>query len=235
MIYNKINLFLPTTRVRCYNGKLSLFISSAYKHCSNIKNVCISFLLNKGEESAANFIRSNLDLKFEYVILWYDGGTHLGKFYNYIYDNTLFKEPGTVISMVGDDMEFKTQGWDTKILNAINVHNGQAVVYCDDGNQGKKLCVNLFTTREVVKRTRFPFMCEEFGAYFIDTVWMKVAQKLKILYYLNDVLIYHHHYTKEGHKDETSIGLDKVKLPFLVGFSKVNKYVKVVIKMRTWY
>lgn len=229
MNYNKINLFLPTTHTRSMNGKLDLFLLSAQKYCTDFNQVCISFLLDDNDERTSKHIRE-LNLKFLYVILFYPGSTHLGKFYNYIYTHTPFNEPGTAVSMVGDDMEFQTHGWDTEILNTINAHNGQAVVYCNDGNQGKKLCVNLFTTREVVARTKHQFMCESFGAYFIDTVWMKVAQGLKMLHYLEDVNIIHHHYTKEGSKDDTSAGLDKIKLPFDVGFKKVDSYVKEVLK-----
>jgi hypothetical protein len=229
MIYNKINIFLPT-KGRVQNGKLNRFLLSAKNKCDDYRSICITFLLDKEDRETINFIYS-LELKIEFSVLYYPKNeVHLGKFYNYIYNNTIFSEPETVVTMVGDDMEFITQGYDTKVLKEINKHDGNAVVYCNDRNQGRKLCANIFTTREVVEWTRHPFMCEAFGAYFIDTVWMRVAEKLKILYYLEDVLIIHHHYTKEGSKDQTSVGLDKVKLPFNFGLKKVDSYVKEVIR-----
>ncbi len=107
-----------------------------------------------------------------------------------------FKDGGTIVSMVADDMEWRTSGFDLAILDMINKIKGIGIVYCnDDYIQGKKLCVNLFTTRKYIEATRHPFMCEKFQSYFIDTVHMRIASKIKKAYYLKDVILKHHHYS----------------------------------------
>lgn len=185
MKYDRINLMVPTYK-RVENGKLPRFIDSAIKNADDINNICFTFLLNYDDhETYSYFFYNKVPKGFKFVILYTRERTpHLGKFYNDIYKRSSLNKPGTVVSMVGDDMEFITKGYDTAILNAMNKHNGKVIVYCnDDFVQGEKLCVNLFTSQELVNATKYPFMCELFAAYFIDTVWMKVGQKLNLLHY----------------------------------------------------
>ena len=234
MRYNKINLMLPTYK-RVSNGKLPRFINSVLKYKSNLNNICFTFLVNEFDEETLSFVntfRKNNNIYQSHTLIENSNTPHLGKFYNQIYKETIFKEPGTVVSMVGDDMEFKTSGYDLAILNVINKHNGNVIVYCnDDYVQGKKLCVNLFTTRKLIESTKHPFMCELFAAYYIDTVWMKVGQKMNLLHYLNNVIIKHHHMSSNKKLiDETAQRLQKVKIPFGKGYKEVDKYVNSIIK-----
>lgn len=231
MKYNKINIFLPTYH-RVNNGKLPRFIWSCITNVSTLKNVCITFLVNKDDKETIEFLR-NVTVPFENEILYINmKKPHLGKMYNYIYNNTKFKEPGTIVSMIGDDMEWKTSGYDLKIINAINKVNGYGMVYCnDDFVQGHKLCVNLFTTRKMVELTGKPFMCELFAAYYIDTVWMEVAKKTKTAIYLKDVILKHHHFTANPKKaDNTSRRLKREMVNFKKGYSLVKKYVNEIVK-----
>jgi len=231
MKYNKINIFLPTYH-RVSNGKLPRFLTSCIVNVSRMDNVCITFLLNKNDYETIDYL-NNVRVPLESEMLFTNmSKPHLGKFYNYIYNNTRFKDAGTLVSMVGDDMEWRTAGYDKKILNAINRVNGYGLVYCnDDFVQGDKLCVNLFTTRKFVELTGKPFMCEMFAAYYIDTVWMEVGEKTNTLIYLDDVILKHHHYTANPKRaDKTSIRLKKEMVGFKKGHSLVNKYVNTVIK-----
>ena len=163
------------------------------------------------------------------MLIWKYQSPHLGKMYNQIYEQTKFKD--AIVSMVGDDMEWRTSGYDLAILNAINRKNGFAFVYCNDKFQGNKLCVNLFTTRKLVELTKMPFMCELFSAYFIDTVWMRVADKTKIAVYLKDIILQHHHASfNKKNKDETSRRLQRERMSFSKGHKKVNLYADKIIK-----
>jgi len=230
MRYNKINLMLPT-RGRIKNGKLPRFISSSIRLVSNPKNICITFLIDIDDHVTKAFV-NNLKLPVPFEILyWREKQPHHGKMYNQIYEQTRFKDEGTLVSMVGDDMEFKTSGYDIAILNAINKVNGMGLVYCNDDFQGKKLCVNLFTSRKYVEATKYPFMCELFATYFIDTVWMRVATKTKTAIYLPDIILKHHHASfNRKDRDITFQRLQKVKKPFNEGYKLVNEYSDKIIK-----
>lgn len=229
MKYNKINFFLPTYK-RVSNGKLPRFVNSIRNNASSLKNIFITFLVNSTDYNTV-FYLDNLTFPVSHQVLLYNdvNRPHLGKMYNYIYEYTKCKD--AVISMVSDDMEFKTSGYDLAILHAVNKHNGLCVVWCNDGFQKDKLCVNLFTTRKLVELTGHPFMCELFPAYFIDTVWMKVLRKMNIGVYLKDVLLKHHHASfNKNHRDETFQRLQAVKPNFKKGYAQVEKYSTKIIK-----
>lgn len=229
MRYNKINLMLPTYK-RVKNGKLPRFISSCITNTGSFKNVCITFLVDNDDSETIFYIEHlQMPIKWDFMY-WRGKQPHLGKMYNQIYERTIFRDEGTLVSMVADDMEWKTSGYDIAILNAINKCDGIGLVYCNDGFQGKKLCVNLFTSRKYVERTRMPFMCELFPAYFIDTVWMRVAKKTKTVIYLDDVLLKHHHASfNKKNIDVTYRRLQKLKKSFKKGYKEVDNYVNKII------
>ena len=117
---------------------------------------------------------------------------NLAFYFNLMYDNTNHKD--AVVSMLGDDMSFITPGWDIHVLDAINSRDGKAVVFCDDGFIAHdKLCVNMFTTRELVESTQKPFMCPIFHAEMIDVVWYLYGQSTSTLLYIPNVIIKHDH------------------------------------------
>jgi len=230
MRYNRINLMLPT-RGRS-DKKLPRFIASCIALVSNPKNICITFLLDVDDNKTISFVNDlKLPVSFE-ILYWKENQPHHGKMYNQLYEETTFKDEGTIVSLVADDMEFKTSGYDIAILNAINKCNGMGIIYCnDDYVQGKKLCVNIFTTRKYVESTKYPFMCELFRANFIDTVWMKVAVQTKTAYYLPNVILKHHHSSADPkNKDVTTVRLGKVKKSFIQGYKEVNQYSEKIIK-----
>jgi len=231
MKYNKINFFLPTYK-RVENNKLPRLIRSIINNVSSLNNVCITFLVNVNDIETRDYLdRLTISISWErlYTNL---KEPHLGKMYNQIFEQTKFKESSTLVSMIGDDMEWQTSGFDLAILDEVNKRKGWAVVYCNDGYiQGSKLMVNLFTTRKYVEATRHPFMCDKFQAYFIDTVWTKIAKKTGTAVYLNNIILKHHHYTKNPKMiDITSQRLQKVKMPFNKGYKIVDSYVNEIIK-----
>lgn len=231
MKYKKINLFLPTYK-RVENGKLPRFLNSCINKVSMGENICITFLVNVDDKETRNYL-STLVIPVLWEVLYVERKTpHLGKMYNQIYEQTRFKDSETLVSMVGDDMEWETSGYDLAILNAINKVNGMGLVYCNDAYvQGSKLCVNLFTSRKFVETTKHPFMCELFAAYFIDTVWMKVARKTKTAIYLKDVILKHHHCSKNPkNADITSQRLKKEQFSFTKGYKMVDEYIAGIVK-----
>jgi hypothetical protein len=226
--YNRINIFLPTYK-RVESGMLPRFVDSLVKCADCLDNLYITFLINADDVDTVYYLKSAV-IPIEYQALyWNEDKPHLGRMYNYLYENTKVKDR-SVISMVGDDMEVQTPGYDTAILNAINRHGGKVVVYCNDLFQREKLCVNLFTTRELVGLTGKPFMCEKFASYYIDTVWMYVVKELRLGAYLKDVVIKHHHASLTVHQDETHQGLKAQQVTFKTGYAEAKKYASEIIK-----
>jgi hypothetical protein len=123
----------------------------------------------------------------------------LAKYFNAMYNYTMTKpERGTVVSMTGDDMSFETTGWDRILLDLINVYRGTGAFWCNDAFIAREKCaVNLFVTRDFVEATEHPFMCEDFAADLIDTVWTLVGKYTRTQHFLPDVIIRHNHNLKK--------------------------------------
>jgi len=201
MTYDKICLMLPTYK---RPKQILAFVNSAMKYADDWLRLRFCFCVNKTDEISKDTIGAMFwpDQSIYEAIEETTVQPNLSLYFNMMYNNTSFNEPGTVVSMVGDDMVFLTKGWDTKILEKINEHDGLALVYCDDNFIAhEKMCVNLFTTRKLVETTGKPFMCEFFHADMIDLVWQYIGTMTGLLKYMPEVIIQHNHSTKVAEKD----------------------------------
>jgi len=206
MIYDTINIMLPTYK-RVKNGRLQPFIESTLAMVSDPKNIIFTFLINDEDLESKEYLINypNQDKFFDWEILYEQEPTpNLAIFFNILFKKTRNKDPGTLVSMVGDDMRWMTKDFDLKILNAINYLNGEALVYCNDGYiQGPALCVNLFISRKLADSASVDgyWMPNDFPVDYIDNVWMEFAKMNNLLCYLDDVMLKHEHSTKVGFDD----------------------------------
>lgn len=212
MIYNKINLMCPTYhRIE----KLTRFIVSAQKKSAGY--ICFTFCIN-GTDNQTELLIKKLCRGWQYDIIYEnEEKPNLAKFYNLMKDETKFQEPETVISMLGDDMEFISQGYDKIVLDIINKHNGIGIFYGNDKKNKRRMCTQFFTTREFIDRN-LPesFMNELFPCDVIDRIWRDVAEALDCYYYCPEVVIIHHHSKKD--RDST---WERLRSVFHI--SKVNE------------
>jgi len=105
-----------------------------------------------------------------------------------------------IVAMIGDDMIFRTKGWDTAIINEFE--NGPEdriqLVYCNDTHHGKNCPVNAFVHRNYVDQNDGIFLREEFIANWVDTWLLQVFTALGRTNYLDDVIIEHNHWVFGG-------------------------------------
>lgn len=192
--FTGINLMVPTYQ-RVKNGKLPRHVQSFIKHVSDVRNICYTFLVNRGDEESLEYLRTTEDITCRMEVMQtVESKPHLGKFYNQMYrDSHWANESGYLVSMVGDDMVCETQNWDVKILEAANRLNGMGIIHCEDGIQNGRIAVNLFTTRKWIEATGGEFMCESFRADYIDVIHSKIAGETKREAFLPDVMLRHEH------------------------------------------
>ena len=196
MIYNKVCLMVPT-----YGRSKTLlptFIRSAMAN-TRPSSMHFCFCVNTNDAETTNYLNKFNFGEFTHEIVFEQTvRPNLAHYYNLMYDKTIKKnEPGTLVSMVGDDMEFKTPGWETTLFLWVNRYNGIGVFFCNDTNRAKHNCpVNLFVSRKMVDLTGKPFMAPEFEAEMIDIVWYWVGKDTKTLHYFPEVIIHHNHSTK---------------------------------------
>ncbi len=212
MQYKKINLMLPTYGRS--DTMLPRFIASAISKVSDPENICFTFCVNKSDKNTIDFIKDRLrGGEVDYHIIYEElPRPHLAKYFNKMYKETRFKHASTIISMLGDDMEFLTDGYDLLILKAVNDCDGLGLIFGDDCySWHEKLCVNLFTSRRFVDMLKpLPFMCEFYSRDQIDIVWRDVTMQMGLYIYVSSLKIKHHHCTRpDVGKDATYIRLEK--------------------------
>jgi hypothetical protein len=182
--------------------KLNDFLNSVVTTCDKGKTY-VTLLVKRTDADTLRAIESIL-AGWEYTVLYEDlDKPHLAKYFNQIYDETPYKEPGTLVSMLGDDMVFDLVGWQDTVLQWANLFNGLGIFYGADGIRDDKLATYFFTSRAFVDAQKpYPFMCEYFPCDDIDIVWHMVAMKLNKLYYIPGMHLYHNHATLRGNMDE---------------------------------
>jgi len=210
MKYNKINLMVPTYhRLK----KLTTFIESAQKMCDSRKNICFTFCVNKSDQDTASLIRK-LCRGWDYHTVWENlPKPNLATFYNMLYTYASFRDSKVIVSMLGDDMEFRSRGYDTLLIKEITAHDGIGIFYGNDNIHKQNMCSNIFTTRKFVDSNRpEPFMCELFPCDVIDRLWFGIAKKMGCLYYYPDIKIRHNHVSRAGvGNDKTHSRLMKMR------------------------
>jgi len=197
-MYKKINLMVPTYhRI----NRLKTLMNSVKNTVSNIENVRFSFCVNKKDTETVEFLEQYLDKCLYNIVFENSRQPNLSKYFNLMYDDEQNQDID-IVSMIGDDMIFRTPCWDQIILSELNKYDGLRIIYCDDDFIAhEKLCVNMFTTRKLVKLTGKPFMCENFHADMIDMVWMMVGGITGLLSYRSDIVIFHDHSSKDKKED----------------------------------
>ena len=160
---------------------------------------------------------------------------NLAKYFNMLYEATTSFGDDCLVSMLGDDMYFKTFGWDSAILEQVNRYNGYGVHWCNDDYIAKeRLCVNLFVTRQYVEATEHPFMDETFPAEMIDLIWFLVGKATKHLHYLPNVIIKHNHNTAKP-KEQWDKTFNRLrphqKLAHGIGKHVVREHAEIIAKI----
>lgn len=191
MKYEKILCMVPTYK---RPERLKNLVDSAYKNATDPRCVYFCLCVNTADEltfKSLPAIAAGHEKQFE-IIKETTDQPHLANYFNLMYDTTMHKD--AVVSMLGDDMEFQSPGWDAIVLNTLNSCDGKAVVYGDDCYIAhNRLCVHFFTSRELVTSTGRPFMCPYFHAEMIDVVWYLFGESTGLLRYFPAMKIKHNH------------------------------------------
>jgi len=211
MKWNKICIMLPTYGRS--DMMLPRFINSVIDNADSREQFAICCLVNHKDAATLKYLKDRLK-GYDHQIMFENlPSPSLSHYFNTLYYSSTYTAPNIVASMVGDDMEITTKGWDTRILAAVNKYEGMGVFYCaGDDRFNAGLCVNVFLTRQWVEITGQKFMAEKFHGNGIDMVHQLSADATGFGRYLTDVIILHHQWSRKhiGH-DETSKRLDPMR------------------------
>jgi|694.fasta_scaffold00081_85 hypothetical protein len=231
----KIAILVPS-RERM-NRRLTL-LTSIITTVSDINNVNIYFgvdmddptreLIYKVSKAIPCVKIVDIDNKGEFI--------GLGKMWNICTDNSTEQ----IISMIGDDMVFRTPNWDLEIIKEFTENCPEdkiKAIHCNDDCHGAKLAVNLFCHRkyaEILGR----FMREEFKINWVDQWMHQVFSAFGRLSYRGDIMIEHRHWVLgKDKRDKTAERMavaDVNKISDKLWFDLVDERIKDVWKLEDY-
>ena len=101
-----------------------------------------------------------------------------------------------IFGYIGNDMIFRTPGWDTKIINKFKNEcpkDNIMLYHCDDGYRHGDLCVNAFVHRQYMNVVGY-FIREEFLINWSDRWLHQMFGAFNRIEYIPDILIEHNHW-----------------------------------------
>ena len=198
---SKIAILVPT---RDRINKSSTMMLSILTTVSDINNVTIYYGVDKDDPSLNKMKKLELAIPCLRVIEIENHNTFLGlgKLWNILVDNSA----EDIISMIGDDMVFRTPNWDLEILKEFEncPPDNIKAVHCDDGYHRSALAVNMFCHRKYVEVVG-QFMREEFMINWVDQWLHQMFSAFDRLTYRGDILIEHLHWAmNKAVRDKTA-------------------------------
>lgn len=202
----KIALLVPS-RERI-DKKLAL-VNSILNTVDDIKNVSLYFGIDDDDPTKDVAKKIAEDCSFVKIVNVKNNHKFLGlgKLWN-ICSSAAVED---IQAMIGDDMLFRTNGWDSKIIEEFTYPNcpkdNIKMVYCNDGRHGKAIAVNFFIHR-AYKNVMGYLTREEFMVDFIDLWPQQVFSSLGRIKYRHDILIEHLHWSfRKSDKDKVANNL----------------------------
>jgi hypothetical protein len=231
----KIAIIVPT-RERVNRSVTLLF--SIISTVKDINNVNVYFGLDEDDPTRDVMIKIAAAIPCVKIINIKNNGQFLGlgKLWNICVEKTQEE----IISMIGDDMVFKTPNWDIEIINEFTKlcpDDKIKAVHCNDGYHGPNLAVNLFCHRKYTEIMGH-FMREEFKVNWVDRWLHQMFSAFNRLKYRNDIMIEHRHWVfGKNPKDKTANRMgeaDKGKISDNLWNGLVNERVNDVKKLSNY-
>lgn len=200
-----IGLLVPS-RERL-NLKLTL-INSIITTVTNINNINLYFGIDDDDPTKEIAIKLERAMPFVNIIPIHNEGRFIGinKIWNILAANA--QDKCDVFGYIGDDMIFRTRGWDQDIMNEF-AHDGVCppdkikLVHCNDGHQGARLSVNAFVHKRYYEVMGY-FCRPEFLINWSDQWMYQSFDAFNRIKYLPDVLIEHNHWVFGNRKRDAT-------------------------------
>ncbi len=105
----------------------------------------------------------------------------------------------SVFGWMGDDMMFRTFGWDSMVLDAEAEH---PVVYVNDLQQQELKATSVFVSRSVVRK--LGWLLPPWSVHlYVDDAWVRLSERLGGIYLPEPVIEHMHPYVDKAEWDDT--------------------------------
>lgn len=228
----KIAILVPS-RERM-NRRLTL-LTSIITSVSDINNVNIYFGVDKDDPTRDLIYKVSKAIPCVKIVDIENDGEFigLGKMWNICVKNSTEE----IISMIGDDMVFKSPNWDLEVIKEFSTDCPEdkiKAIHCNDDCHGAKLAVNLFCHRKYAE-VMGQFMREEFKINWVDQWLHQIFSAFGRLKYRGDIMIEHRHWvlgkdTKDRTADRMAVA-DVNKISDKLWHDLVDERIKDVEKL----
>lgn len=207
---NKIAILVPT-RERINRSVTLLF--SILSTVKDINNVHVYFGVDEDDPTRDIMYKIANAIPCVTIVDIENDGKFLGL--GKLWNICVQKSNEEIISMIGDDMVFKTPNWDEEIIKELTEDcpaDKIKAIHCNDGFHGPNLAVNLFCNRKYVDVVG-QFMREEFKINWIDRWLHQMFNAFNRLKYRGDIMIEHrHHVFGKNPKDSVAIRMEQADI-----------------------
>jgi hypothetical protein len=200
----KIAALIPT-RDRINN--IVTLIASMIVTADNIENIVLYLGVDDDDPSREKLMKLSKAIPFVKFIPIHNNGCYIG--INKIWNILARESSEDILGYLGDDMVFRTTGWDTEIIKEFTGKNLPddkiKVVQCHNGwhNENPGCCINGFMHRKYMDVLGY-FVREEFPIEMSD-VWMyqtfAAFDRVKFRF---DILIEHMHWAHGKMKKDST-------------------------------
>ena len=200
-------------------NKLLTLISSLITTVNEPKNVILVLGIDEDDPAKKFYNYLKINVPIVRVVEFKNNGKFLGL--STMWNEMAKKVDADIYAMIGDDMMFKTQNWDTEIIKEFK--NGPKdkiiMVHCNDGMRGPgnqfaqvpPLCVNFFIHKNYINTTGY--FVEPYMENTHHDTWPQIVfDSLKRTVYRHDILIKHLHYSvTDNSQDPVSQNLEELR------------------------
>lgn len=185
-----ISILIPTLNRPDNMEKLSRSINDTSQKPELVE---VAFgIHNDDKASIEKAEQLNKELKIHvngYVIKRFeDNKPHLSFFWNQLYEKT----SGEILGYFGDDVIFKTPGWDEEVRKEFQ-KDKSVMVSCNDIHIQRGRTATLFFTHRFVHEKIGYYMHPSFRRWFTDTFWDNVYRNAGKMKYREDIITEHFH------------------------------------------
>lgn len=184
-----ISILVPTLN---RPNSIEKFSKSVDGVTADPRNVEIVFGVHSNDRESIEKIlhvdsQTKISVRCEIIDRYPDGKPHLSFLWNQIYDRAKYP----IVGYFGDDVIFKTPGWDQEIRKEMEDHS--KMVMCNDVHVQRGKQATLFFTHKTVHERIGYYLSMDYRRWFADTMLGKIYADAGKRVYREDIITEHLH------------------------------------------
>jgi len=155
---------------------------------SDPRNIEIVFGVHEEDKESIKKIKelkTKIEIRYK-LILNHPEGVHLAYLWNQVYEKAKYQ----ILGYFGDDVLFRTPGWDREIRKEF-AKDRIVMVSCNDVHVKKGSTATLFFTHKTVHEKVGFYLNPKYRRWYTDTFWNDVFRKAGKIHYREDIVMEH--------------------------------------------